>query len=255
MTRALVVLATSISLVACSSSGGSPSGVSCGPGTQQSANQCVASTDGGVVDSAVSADAAESGVLDASLDVPTATDSGPHPADASDAAVYQSDPCPTSTLLMPVAFDCDPTCCSQDPNCAQQKNDAGIDPDCPWATCAAGPTNLTTSGVNLTTRTADAPGTDPQCASRCPSGGYVYGFGFTLDAANPWVQIQVGPPWDIITNSQSPYCTDANSSVSTTGCATIATLVNPTVYIMTRDPSAPARNISFIGSSTQPTCP
>jgi hypothetical protein len=86
----------------------------------------------------------------------------------------------------------------------------------------------------------------------CPSGGYVYGLGFSL-SVDPWVLVEVAPPWEIITSTQTRYCADSSAQVST--CAAVATQVNGNVYVMTRDPAAPARNITFTGSSTKPSCP
>lgn len=106
----------------------------------------------------------------------------------------------------------------------------------------------------LVVRTPEAPGVDPRCTSLCPSDGYVYGVGLSL-SVEPWVLVEVAPPWEIITSSQTPYCADSLAKVSTVACAAVATHVNGNVYVMTRDPAAPARNITLTGYSTQPSCP
>jgi hypothetical protein len=71
----------------------------------------------------------------------------------------------------------------------------------------------------------------------------------------PAARVHVAPPWEIITSSQAPYCTDSTSTVATGACAAVATHVNANVYVMTRDPNAPARNITFTALTSKPSCP
>jgi hypothetical protein len=125
---------------------------------------------------------------------------------------------------------------------------------CSTTTCANGPLNIGT-GNDFVIRTPNAPGVDPACASRCPSGGYVFGVGLDFANGGPWITIGVGAPWEIVSGSRSPFCADSTSQVTTTGCLSFATATNPNVYIMTKDPNAPARNITVLHTSTMQVCP
>ncbi len=176
------------------------------------------------------------------------------PADAAPA----DDPCPTDTF---VALECDPAC-----------GDADV------ATCASAGCGLTHS-VSLPAhelpyviRTPSGPGTDAACASQCPGSGYVYGLGFVIPDGPPYrdpptaFQVSVDPPWVIITDSPSvssghfptrPYCDVPDADVES-NCVSFVPGASGSIYVMTKDPAAPARNISFQASpagATPAGCP
>jgi hypothetical protein len=104
-------------------------------------------------------------------------------------------------------------------------------------------------------RTPNAPGVDPNCQSQCPKDGWVYGIGLQIDTTykDPFV-VKVGAPWEIIHASETPYCTDTHN-YPPSPCAYVDPVGNANpIYIMTKDPNAPARNISFI-IATATSCP
>jgi len=257
--RCLVVLLAATPVIAGCSSSSSSSGVTCGAGTTQVGGQCIAAQDGSTMDSAVATDASDGSTTQDSAagDGASTTDAaGDAPAETGEPA---SDPCPDpNSQVLLLAFDCDKTCCATPGSCSANLNDAGVDPVCPMATCGISPFQIMFDpGQAFVIRTPDAPGTDPSCVSACPADGYVYGLGLDSTAGgNYWLQVAVGSPWEIITNSGAPYCTDSTSKVST-NCVSFATaqVVSPTFYVMTKDPNAPARNIIITSSSTQIPCP
>jgi hypothetical protein len=169
--------------------------------------------------------------------------------DAQDAATA-ADPCPTSGPTGGVELDCDRTCCSADPVCVSQEDDAGTIPRCTAASCSGAPIALPTIAAEYyVVRTPNAPGADPACAQNCSSGSYAYGLGFQLNTNQPnGVSVTVGSPW-VIVQSSTPYCPEADAAAQT-GCVYID--VYKPVYVLTTDPNAPARNITFYAS---PTCP
>ena len=184
--------------------------------------------------------------------------SAPLPDSAKESAADQSEP--PSDSCPPVVngdvelfFDCDKTCCASDPGCYQTETEAGVAPQCSTAACGGG--GVVTGQGSFVVRTPERPGTDPACTAACPSDGYVYGLRFDIGLSATWLLVEVGPPWEIVWGSSTPFCTDSTSLVSTTGCAAVAKAGSPTVYVMTKDPNAPARNITFIAAFTQPSCP
>ncbi len=239
----------------------------CGPGTSQQGSLCVpsdaaaevATTDSGhdgTVDSAPT-DSSAADTKDASTD--GIADSTTGLLDGSrEAEAGGPDPCPVNMPGMTnglVLLDCDPVCCAQDQIC--RGYDAGqVLPTCGMATCGSGPVSLNdNNGWSFVIRTPGQPGSDPACATACAADGFVYGFGFTLDPSIPTpFDITVGAPWEIVLHSQAPYCTDSNSTLGTNGCAFSGALYPQTVYVMTKDPNAPARNITFTVVN-QPMCP
>jgi hypothetical protein len=254
MNRALLWCVTS-AIVGCSSSSSSP-GVTCGAGTTEVNGQCVAAQDAGTTDSAGANDSS-----DASTAHDSAGGDGPAPTDAArdasgiDAGEPPSDQCPDpNSSTMPVCLDCDKTCCATDPGCSSAANDAGVDPACAMATCGSGSISAEMFAQACVVRTPNAPGTDPSCASLCPADGYVYGLGFSTSQSSNWLMVTVGSPWEVVAGSQTPYCTDSTSKV-TTNCASFATAVTSAFYVMTKDPNAPARNITVTPSLTQTPCP
>jgi hypothetical protein len=60
-------------------------------------------------------------------------------------------------------------------------------------------------------------------------------------SVDPWVQVEVVPPWEIITSTQTPYCADSSAQVSTGPCAAVATQVNGNVYREKGSPCPEAR--------------
>jgi hypothetical protein len=186
------------------------------------ARETDASSDARPTADAQLSDASEAGVTDAPVD-----------------AEPPSDPCPNPSTTK-VLYDCD-TKCFPGANCS-------------LATC--GPTvtvNLLPFSVPYIVRTPEAPGVDPHCATQCPGSGYVYGLGFNVDGTNPnSLIVRVGEPWEIIEYSRTPFCNDSHGYVKT-GCAILPDPIGM-IFIMTKDPNAPARDISFDLAGTQ-TCP
>jgi hypothetical protein len=73
---------------------------------------------------------------------------------------------------------------------------------------------------------------------------YLIGLQIDTTYTDPFI-VKVGEPWQIIYASETPYCTDTHNYPPTT-CRPIDPLGNANpIYIMTKDPNAPARNISF----------
>jgi hypothetical protein len=151
-----------------------------------------------------------------------------------------SDPCPSGPPASYPDMDCDQTC-----------SDAGTS-FC--ATVKCGPTVSAIVGFDngfrvafpYRIRTPEGPGIDPNCAAQCPAGGYVYGIGVKTNTAYTGSSfiVKVGAPWEIIQGSQVPYCSDTNS-LPPRQCAWFANLSPTPIYIMTKDPNAPARDILF----------
>jgi hypothetical protein len=212
--------------------------LACGAGTQEVNRTCVA----------LPADAGAA-PFDATTEVaaPPVGDSGagdegpPSAADAGqDTAPPEppSDPCPD--VANPgafVALDCDSKC------------PGGVAGSCDAYTCALTVTGIMgrVNGTPLSPpyqfRTPEAPGALSACTTQCPGSGYVYGLGFQIDTAYPGAfTVKVGPPWEVIKYSKLPYCTDATSFVVKT-CAYLAYPPSGYVFIMTKDPNAPARNV------------
>jgi hypothetical protein len=245
--------------VAVSCSGNSVSSLlSCGPGTHPVDGQCVPvasdggpSADAGPVQQQNGPDASDSGgiIEDASgaeYDSAPNSEGGitPESGPVSDG----SDPCPPTTASTPV--QCDPACPGSTPS------------TCSMVTCASSATvmlNLGNSGDSTIVRTPDHPGTDPNCRTQCDSGPYVYGMGFILEPPFFPVLITVGSPWVILTEGGAqPFC-NVSGSVISQGCyflgqRTPNSLPQP-VYIMTSDPEAPARNITFFQENVVMGCP
>jgi hypothetical protein len=103
--------------------------------------------------------------------------------------------------------------------------------------------NLYPSGFEI--RTPEAPGVDPNCDPLCPGKGYVYGVGFLVSNQNPFPNgtiVKVSPPWVIVYGSSN---TSFSCDYTVTNCAEFLTGNTGPVYIMTKDPNAPARNATF----------
>jgi hypothetical protein len=227
---AAMVLAVSAGAAAC---GGSDK-VTCGSGTQLRNGVCILSpgSDASIAPpdaAAQSMDAAQAADTDAPVDA----------AVDADSATAQPDLCPEAADAS-YAFleDCDDHC-TQSPQMMDR---------CPDLTCSTVVREIAGGfSPSLDTdlfRTPNAPGTDPQCLTAC-SQGYVYGFGFRVGLGFSII-VRVGDPWVIIAHSLQPYCTDSNSLVLS-HCARID--LSPThaeyVFVMTKDPNAPARNITI----------
>jgi hypothetical protein len=224
-----------------------------------------ASTSGSDVTDASIADAAahEESIADVASVIdaigeggPDATWDAPSQGDALGADVLaQPDPCPVLTTKSPVFLECDSLCCGQDPACANPQEAGSLyDGNCSGATCGAGPITIPPNEARFTVRTPNAPGMDPSCALKCSSAGYVYGLGFSMSNLGPGYRVllvSVGPPWEIL-GSSVPYCNAQFSSVAT-GCVATAVGAADSLYVMTKDPYAPARNIEFYFPTDQST--
>jgi hypothetical protein len=220
-------------------------------GDAASADVAVAPDSGSpTADAAVDATALEGGgdatALDASSEPDAETDGG------TEASGPSADPCPTASGSIHLLHDCDPACCSADPSCAAWG--AG---SCASATCGAGP-ELMPLNESFYVRTPDHPGVDAKCAANCPSAGFVYGLGFKVNLSVSGyyrLLVGVGDPWVILPLSPTPYC-PATPSHAQTGCDALFVSNGDTIYIMTTDPNAPARNITLeFPTDQQATCP
>jgi hypothetical protein len=241
-TKTFALVSTSlVAIVAACSSTSSPPGITCGRGTTLADGQCVASDDSGPSDSSLSE---EGPVQEAAVPQdasPDATESSAPDADGGDALSLDSsveagpsDPCPTTGAFW---FDCD-TQCNPRP---------GDHMACQQATCTGGG-SLSSGSVNpqgtSTIRTPAAPGTDPKCATDCPALGLAYGISATLAPFNNTAyQVTVSPPWYLVSTS-APFCT-TSMFPATTGCLSFDGTAPETIYIITSDPNAPARNVKM----------
>jgi hypothetical protein len=246
---ALVSATLAAIAVACSSTSSTP-GLTCGPGTAAVAGQCLPSEDAGSSDSSLSqdvraqeaaspydagTDAAESSTSDAGEAGPASGDGGDASSLDANVDAGPSDPCPMTGG--PVWFDCDTQC-----NPASGDHAA-----CQQATCSGGG-SLASGSVNPqgpgTIRTPAAPGTDPKCATDCPALGLAYGISATLAPFNNTAyQVTVSPPWYLVTTS-APFCTTPMFPVAG-GCLHFDGTASETIYIITSDPNAPARNVTI----------
>ena len=161
-------------------------------------------------------------------------------------------------------LDCDPACCGAIPSCLEDAASTVVGSgSCAGATCAGGPLKITVAaadGVPTIVRTPDRPGVDPACAAACPMGGYVYGLGLEYPGSEMPIMVTVGPPWELFIGfNNTLYCPffDAGKGGSTpvkTSCLSETFVNDEIIFVMTKDPNAPARDISItFGQST--TCP
>jgi hypothetical protein len=240
--------------------------VNCGAGTTLSGSDCVAA-DGGLEDATSGFDAhaadgattADATTADVTLQDGSADARPPEDASNADgsgeAGEPPPDPCPEQTPPpVDVGYiDCDSTCCAANADCDGNVPEATY---CTDSTCSTGPFMVRDQGVDsFIVRTPDHPGSNATCATRCPGSGFAYGVGVTLDPTHVTpVQVTVGPPWEIVGYSTTPYCPDSNSTVATTGCLFLNALAGGSIYIMTKDPNAPARNVTFTLANPQQ-CP
>jgi hypothetical protein len=67
------------------------------------------------------------------------------------------------------------------------------------------------------------------------------------------VLVSVEPPYEIFA-SNNPYCPDGSHPVTAGGCAALTLGGNQTFYVMTKDPTAPARNIHVLLLATGKSC-
>ncbi len=247
MWRALAFSVSGLAAVAACSSNNSPTSTTCAGGETLVSGHCVAAQDSGALDHRGSNTSAPPRRPPSPKAGPP---SPPPPAaagsdDGDEGGPVPSDPCPSPLM---VYLDCDPAC-----------SDAGGASLCRPATCGHGPMFLPQGWTSGVIRTPDAPGTDPSCASACPSGGaYAYGLGFAYAdmGAGGTFLVTVAPPWEIVTETV-PYCSeyDGGSAYVTTNCQW-GNLYGTTVfYVMTKDPNAPARNITITLSSGSQSCP
>jgi hypothetical protein len=268
--RELAIAACCVPAAAAAACGGSPGSVNttCGPGTVAENGSCqVVSSQDGSADSAIfdadlDGDGTSSGkdanALDGVQSDDGSPDSVPDDAASPDGGPTQSDPCPydpDSGLSQDPSFiECDPHCGKTYPGFLDAS--ARL---CPQTKCSAMPTLPLSLGLGTTVmRTPDAPGTDPNCAVQCPNGDYVYGIGLQISASLGDLLVRVGSPWEIIEYSQKPFCADSHAVVAT-NCAYVyvpaTSGVVEDLYIMTKDPGAPARNITFEGANGKTSCP
>jgi hypothetical protein len=235
-----------LAAVSCSGSSANIGGdTNCGAGT---GNACIVADAASDTTSQTSSDAA--GPTDATTSDQQAGDSGPL-ADASHDADAEPPPdaCPVENSSLYLELDCDPAC---------QKH--GSEPQCSQVTC--GPSvNMTLSlPVQASViRTPQAPGMDPNCATQCGPGTLTYGMGFSVpyksSAPQGWVA-RVSPPWQIVTNPTTPFCHDGPYVVGPAQCVRVgANGVNETMFLVTSDPSAPARNVTLTMFNGSNGCP
>ncbi|HLK39864.1 MAG TPA: hypothetical protein VKU41_24075 [Polyangiaceae bacterium] len=247
-----LALAAAGGLVGCSGNSANLQ-TTCGPGTTVVGGQCVvvgdAGSASGSADSAAgeSASGAMGGVgTDGSVGggdtgAPPASDDGGSSAPDGSANhppttdAGPSDPCYASMTFM----NCDSSCADKPSTW------------CPQSTCGKMVTALAEPGAPIAyVRTPPAPGVDPACSAACASGGFVYGVGVQVSGGG--FVVKAPPPWQIIANSQTPFCPDAHSTTSS--CAYFPTNATGTLYLVTHDPNAPARNIQFDDAVSNP-CP
>src|SRR5689334_12988418 len=93
-------------------------------------------------------------------------------------------------------------------------------------------------------RTPEAPGIDAASAGQCTAARYVYCMVFHVEPHTPdAITVKVSAPWEIITYSKTAYCTDS-ASVLSTQCASLGYgSAGAWVFIVTKVPNAPARNV------------
>jgi hypothetical protein len=172
-----------------------------------------------------------------------------------DAATLSSDPCP---VFVPsytlVDLDCDPACVNQ--STGQGANCARVSCAGKGTLSAGVPVLANTSVV----RTPRAPGVDPLCADDCPSHSWAYGLSITVTANTPPNQgiqpykVTVSPPWYLISGTSTPFCQALDAS-GPTGCLWFDGSSGETIYVVTNDPNAPARNVVFQDSANPSACP
>jgi hypothetical protein len=163
------------------------------------------------------------------------------PNDGPSEAEPPPNPCYAPNLYF---LSCDPAC---------------LDPTGSTTTCdqsKCGPTVTVdlpdSSALPFFVRTPNAPGVDPTCAAECPSESWVYGLGFQLTQIPYAWTVKVDPPWMIFVAQVGPYC--ANMAFTPRNCITLQPGTSGTLFVMTTDPNAPARNILF-DSANQASCP
>jgi hypothetical protein len=157
-----------------------------------------------------------------------------------DTAAPPPDPCPAPSIY--------------DTNC--DRNCPHLTASCPAALCGTQARSLIVTEQTVfpfIVRTPQAPGSDPNCATQCDAGGFSYGLGYTVyrPSGGPAFTARVGAPW-VIVKSQVPFCTDSYSQVG--NCESFPTSYGSYILVMTADPNAPARNVSFDTATAQP-CP
>ncbi len=172
---------------------------------------------------------------------------------ATDAALDSGDAQSTPDPCRVTNVNCDATC-----------GKMVLSPSCANATC--GPTvraSLSDPPFIFdqhpqSIRTPDAPGIDPNCTAQCPSWGFVYGLGFQIpQVTSPndtfyRVVVRVGPPWQLGSFAQ-PYCPRVSANVHD-GCIDLVG-GGQSIFVMTKDPNAPARNISLDYGPSAKGCP
>jgi hypothetical protein len=240
---AAAAFAAPLGISAACSSTGSSVGATCGPGTFLQSGQCLPVAFDGGVDAPLDtgtpmADATTEGGYDAEANAEASStadvvfDDGV--SDASEAGdQVASDPCPPSAF-----YDCDPVCCAAHPGC-QPNNCLPI--ECP------NPQALLPAESKFVIRTPDHPGANAQCVAACPQDGFVYGIGFTIDSLSSirTALVSVEPPWEVVEVYPASYCTNSRSIVAQPGCSPLPIGVGSAINIVTRDPNASGRNITF----------
>ena len=242
----LAITASTAALCGCSGNSGALQ-TTCGPGTSLIGAQCVPNTDSGTANGTDASGGAENpadGAGGPGADGTTGGDAGAPPG-AGDAAASSSD----ASIDGP-AGDADP--CFVDLNFSTcDKSCAQVPPvSCPQSTCGKMVTAQAAPGVPNYLRTPPAPGVDPACAAACPSGGFVWGVGVQVLTGD--FIVKTPPHWQVIANSQTPFCPDSHSTTSS--CAYFPHNAMGILYLVTDDPNSPARNIEFRAASSN-TCP
>lgn len=239
----------------------------CAAGTSPENGVC-AVPDSGSTDAAASADVAATQTTDSAMifdsgsgiiDATSTNDALGQDAGEGDSALGTDaesgtapSSCPVESPGVAVVVDCDEACA-----------DAGAMAPCATATCENGPIILMPlqAGFTQILRTPAAAGNDPACATDCPDGGYAYGLGIqfwgtTGDGPMGNVHMTVAPPWFIIYGG-TRYCDYRDSGPGYTASCVNDTFIGGEVfYIMTKDPNAPATNVTikYTGNSFQ-NCP
>lgn len=218
----------------------------CPAGQVQVGDMCVNDSDAAGVDS--SAPAVDGSSTDSDTHGDANDEDGSSPSDAGASNDANSDPdampdpCPSPLMSYMV---CDSACPGPSNSSSQ----------CAQAMCGASVPISTPPPADFATfvRTPNAPGVDPNCAQECPSGGWVYGLGFQVNPIPDAYTVKVGPPWEIfVASTMAPFCPMPN--FAPVSCMTIPSYSSGAIFVMTKDPNAPARNIEF-DFANRLTCP
>ncbi len=104
-------------------------------------------------------------------------------------------------------------------------------------------------------RTPSMPGSDSTCATDCPAQPWAFGLSVTVGPSygHKGYAVTVAPPWYLITGTNTPFC-PKNSTMLPPNCLWFDGTTSELLYVVTNDPNAPARNVTFQYAS-QGMCP